>query len=179
MGKKNDKYKNYGSSSSSDSEDVVKLLKIVGSIILILLLFYFVFAIYKGEISFSKKEKEKEEVVIQNIEIPAGSTFKKEDSDYYVLFYDFEGNNAIKCSSIRALYTQSSSGIKMYTVDLNSAFSNSYLTDDINSVNADNLSTLKVVDATLIKVSNGKGSVIAAGIEALNNYSSELLKPIN
>ena len=67
----------------------------------------------------------------------------------------------------------------MYTVDLNSAFSTPYITDDIDSVNADNLSTLKVVDATLIKVSNGKGSVIAAGIDALSNYSSELLKIIN
>lgn len=177
MSKKNGNYKTYEglSSGSSDSEEMVRLLKTIGIVILALLLFYLVFAIYNGEISFSKKDKEKEEVEIQNVEILASSTFTRSDSEYYVLFYDFDGNNAIKCSSIRALYTQSTSGIKMYTVDLNSAFSQNYITTDIDSVNAKNLSSLKVIDATLVKVSNGSGEVIAKGIDALSEYSEQLL----
>ena len=174
MSKKYNNYKTYGS-SSNDSEDIMKLVKIVGIIAVALLLFYLVFAIFNGEISFSKKEKESDEVNIQNVEILASSTFSRTDDEYYVLFYDFDGNNAIRCGSVRALYTQNSSGIKMYTVNLGNELSSKYLTSDVNSVNATNLSSLKVVDATLVKVTNGSGKVVAAGIDSLISYSGELL----
>lgn len=175
MGKKKNIYKSYGGNSSSDSEDIIKLIKTIGIVVLVLFLFYLVFAIYNGEISFSKKEKEKEEVQIQNVEILATSTFTRPESDYYVLFYDFDGDASIRCSSIRTLFTDKTSGIKMYTVNLGNTLSKNYLASDAASVNAKNLASLKVIDATLVKVSNGTGEVIASGIDELINYSNELL----
>ncbi len=176
MSKKEKKYKLYNTTSSTDSEEVVKLLKIVGSVIGILLVFYLVFAIYNGEITFTKKEKEKKEVEIQNTEILAGSTFERQENEYYVLYYDFDGDNSIKCNSLYTLYSQNSSKSKMYLVNLASSFNEKYVTKNIDEVNAKSISSLKVVDATLVKITNKKAEVIAKGIEELNNYQSELLK---
>lgn len=174
MGKKN-KNKIYNvKSTNNDSDEMVRLFKIVGFVVVVLLLFYLVFAIFSGEISFSSKE-EKSEVEIQNTEILAGSTFNREGDEYYVLFYDFDGDNAIKCSSIRSLYVQKYPTNKMYIVDLGSAFNKNYVIDDVKSVSAKDASNLKVVDATLVRVTNGVGTVIAAGIDALANYQTTLL----
>ena len=167
-------YSNSG--SSSDDDEMIRLMKVLGVVVVILLLFYLVFAIYNGEISFSKKKTEKEEVEVQNTEILAGSIFSRNKDEYYVLFYDFDGNNAIKCDTIYSVYTQlNSASSKMYIVDLGNAFNKKYATTSIDEVNVSGVSSLKVVDATLIKVSNGVGTIIASGIDALNNYQSTLL----
>ena len=152
-------------SYSSDSDEMKRMLKMLGIVALILGVFYLWFAILNGEISFGSKEKEAE---IQNVEILAGETFNRADSTYYVMMYDFDDKvNAPKYSNIYSIYYANNGSDKIYVVDLSKKFNTNYLTDDNSKVNISSIENLKVVNGTLIKVEDGKGTLKVIGEEQI------------
>lgn len=161
--------KNKTKTYSSDSDEMMRMLKMLGTVVLILGIFYIWFAIISGEISFGSKKKD---VEIQNVEILAGETFnkEKEDSTYYVLMYEFEKEETASIySNIYSVYYQAGGQDKIYVVDLSKKFNSNYLTDNSNNVNISSIDNLKVVDGTLIKVENGKGVSKAIGEEQIKS----------
>ena len=115
-------------SYSSDSDEMMRMVKMLGIVVLILGVFYFWFAILNGEISFGSKKKD---VEIQNVEILAGETFSRKDEKYYVLMYDFDKENTSSIySNIYSVYYQKGGTDKIYVVDLNKKFNSMYLTDN-------------------------------------------------
>lgn len=162
--------------NENENNDIIRMIKIVGIIALIFAAFYLVFAIYNGEISFGKDKETKKDVEIQNQEILAGSIFNRIENEYYVLMYDFDGDFSIKCNTIYNLYLQKGTLDKMYLVNLGSAFNKKYVADNVNSVNVSSIENLKVVNPTLLKISNGKVVESLTGIDAINNYVKTLFK---
>ena len=159
--------KNKTRSYSSDSDEMMRMLKMLGIVVLILGVFYLWFAIISGEISFGSKKKE---VNIQNVEILAGSTFNRGDAEstYYVLMYDFnDKDNANKYNNIYSIYYANGGTEKIYVVDLSKKFNSGYLTDNNSKVNVTSIENLKVVNGTLIKVEKGKGTSKAIGEEQI------------
>ena len=165
--KKVEKIKSY----SSDSDEMMRMLKVLGGVVLSLVVFYLVFAIAKGEISFGKKD-EITPIEIQNVEIIAGNAFARNEEEYYVMMYNFDNSDSIKYANLYELYSQQNSGTKLYLVDLSKKFSDKYITENESEVNIESINTLKVVDGTLIKVFNGTGASSAIGYE---NIKKELL----
>ncbi len=165
--KKVEKIKSY----SSDSDEMMRMLKVLGGVVLSLVVFYLVFAIAKGEISFGKKD-EITPTEIQNVEIIAGNAFARNEEEYYVMMYNFDNSDSIKYANLYELYSQQNSGTKLYLVDLSKKFSDKYITENESEVNIESINTLKVVDGTLIKVFNGTGASSAIGYE---NIKKELL----
>ena len=153
----------------------MRMVKVLGGIVLVLVAFYFVFAIYNGEIKFGDDE-ESVPAEIQNVEILAGSTFLRDNNEYYVLMFDFNGNNSIYASSIYSMYSQKTGGHKMYLVDLGNMINSSYVTEKVEDVNVSSIESMKVVDVSLIKVKAGKAEFIKAGKDAIMEYQDELLK---
>lgn len=152
-------------SYSSDSDEMMRMLKMIGFVVLVLGVFYLWFAIISGEISFGSKEKE---VEIQNVEILAGETFNRVDETYYVMMYNFDDKeNAPKYSSIYSVYYANGGSEKIYVVDLSKKFNTGYITDSNSKVNITSIENLKVVDGTLIKVENGKGTLKVIGEEQI------------
>ncbi len=96
------------------------------------------------------KEPENKEATIQYKEILASQVFKQNDEEYYVLFYDFDGNDA-------AYYNQivSTTELKLYTVNINNPFNKKILSKTTNK-DAQRFEDLKVKEATLIKINKGK-----------------------
>lgn len=94
------------------------------------------------------------EAVIQYNEILAESTFVMTPEEYYVLFYDFDGPNAVYYDYTFSKYS-GEKGNYIYKVDLGSGFNSSIVSDKTNS-KASKAGELKVKDATLIKISKGK-----------------------
>lgn len=156
---KKDKYKKVNS-YSSDSDEMMRMIKMLGVVILILGAFYLIFAIATGEISFGEKKKETQ---IQNIEILAGNVFSREEDTYYVLMYDFEESNSIYYANLYDTYINYYGGNKLYVVDLHKKFNTKYVTDNVANVNTSSIETLKVVSGTLIKVEAGKAVEKAVG----------------
>lgn len=170
---KKDNLKKIERQSTGENEEVIKMIKVILGVVLVLVAFYFLFAIYNGEISFGNKE-EKEPVEIQNEEILAGTVFNRVENEYYVMFYDFEGNYAYSCSAIYNLYSQKSG--KMYLVDLGNNLNKGYIADNKDFVNADNISSLKVMEPTIIKVKDGKAVEVISGVDDVNSYGKNLIK---
>lgn len=149
---------------SSDSDEMTRMLKVLGSVVLVLLAFYFIFAIVNGEISFGKKKKETK---IQNVEILAGNIYLKSESSYYVMMYDFSTSDSSVYSDIYSIYINSGNTTRLYVVDLSKKFNSDYVTTDRSSVNVDSVESLKVMNGTLIKVEEGKGSLVAIGSDEI------------
>jgi len=158
---------------NEDSYGFDRLMKIFIGVVGALLIFYLIFAFFHGEL-FHKSNKEKE--TIQNIEILAGSTFTKQDGEYYVLFYDFNGDNSKLCDGIYNVYNNSGKELKMYKVNLGSGLNKNYIATSAEMVNTESAENLKVLDATLIKVTNGTASLVVSGKDKLVDYEDTLLK---
>lgn len=158
-------------SYSSDSDEMMRMVKVLGGVLVCLGLFYLIFAIATGEISFGKKDEKKADE-IQNQEILAGTIFSRVEADYYVLMYDFSRSDAIVYENI---YDLSSYGVseKVFLVDLGKKFNSSYVIEDKSKVNISDIKNLKVVNGTLVKVVGGKGSAYFVGEE---NIKKELFK---
>ncbi len=150
-----------------------RLIKILLGVVGALVIFYLIFAFFHGEL-FHKSEKEKE--TIQNIEILAGSAFTKQDGEYYVLFYDFNGDNNKLCDGIYNVYNNNGKELKMYKVNLGSGLNANYVATSEEMVNTESAETLKVLDATLIKITDGKASLVVSGKDKLVDYEDTLLK---
>ncbi len=159
MSKKNKSVSSY----SSDSEELVRMLKVLGAVVLIFAAFYFTFAVINGEIRFGKKAKE--EVEIQNVEILAGEIFNRPIDSYYVLMYDFDSDESIQAAGLYDLYNGVDGTKKIYVVDLGKKFSSSYVTDKDSEIKVTDIDSLKVKGPILIKVENGKGVSYSLGLQ--------------
>ena len=165
MSKKNDKkkdlkkkenkkkLKNIDKYVPEEGNDVERLIKITAGVVGVLLVFGLVFAIWHGEI-FKNNLKEQES--IQDVEIMAGNILNRVETEYYVLMYDFSGDNSEYCNTYYNLYKNKSGATKMYKVNLGSGLNKAYLAKDTSEINTSNMDSFKVVDATLIKVKDGK-----------------------
>ena len=161
---------------SSENDEMMRMVKILIAVVLVLGAFYLAYAIFSGEISFGKKDAETTPAEIQNIEILAGSTFNRVEDEYFVLYYDFDGDNAKDCVAIYNLYAGKTDKLKMYVVDLHKGFNKQYLTENRSGANVNDISTLKVMDGTLVKVKSGKTEFAKIGMDEINSYKDTLLK---
>lgn len=115
-------------------------------------------------------EPVEKETAIQYLEILGDNTFTMTPDEYYVLFYDFDGPNSVYYDYIVNQY-DSVEGQYIYTVDLGNGFNTKFVSKETNS-KAKKASELKVKEATLIKISNGKNASYVEG--ELTQISAEL-----
>jgi hypothetical protein len=167
------KIKNLEKELAEEDNDMKRLIKIFIGVIACLAVFYLIFAFFHGEL-FKKSEKEKE--TIQNVEIMAGNLLNRDESEYYVLLYKFDGDNEKLCSGIYNVYTSKESTTKMYKVNLSSGLNKDYMTDKEAEINTSSIEGLKVIDATLLKVKDGKVVETISGRDKLVAYEDTLLK---
>ncbi len=155
------------------NEDVVKLIKIGAIVLICFAIIYLITAIIKGEIF--KKEK-KQEVEIQNQEILMGESFLKNDSEYMILYYDFDDPNY---SNLYAMFVSnygSNSTLPLYTVNLATKFSQKYTAGENETANTNptSLANLKVKGTTLIRFKDHKVTNYIEGKDAIKNYLGNL-----
>ena len=137
-------------------------------IILFFALAYFVGELITGNISF-KKEK-KAETTIQYEEILAEQTFKQPDSEYFVLFYNFDSEDS---SMINNYASKLEGTVPVYKVDLKKKFNAAYVTDeDVKTPTS--INDLKVKDPTLVRVKNKKTISFVNGLNNIKTYVSKL-----
>lgn len=166
MSKKNKKITS--NAYSSDSEEMIRMFKVLGIVVVALLLFYVVFAIAHGDIKFEKDKYEREASEIQNEEILAGSTFNRVEENYYVIYYDFTAPDSASYANLYSVYKNSGTE-KIFLVDLSSDFNKGYLVDDKSKIGIKDIASLKVVNGTMIKVENGKGVSYSVGLSEIRN----------
>lgn len=132
------------------------------SIIITLVVVLVVFALFYGLTLFindssrklNTKEPEVVEPEIGYLEILGDNTFIMSPHEYYVLFYDFEGPEAVYFEYLINKYS-SVEGQYIYMVDLSKGFNSKFVSKETNK-KAKKAGDLKVKDATLIKIEKGK-----------------------
>lgn len=138
--------------TQSTKSIIITLLVVLG----VFLLFYLVTVlINNNNRKLNTKDPEEVETKIQYLEILGDSTFTMIPDEYYVLFYDFEGIEAVYYDYLFNQYA----GVEdqyIYKVDLNKGFNKKFIAEDKTNKKAKNAGELKVKDATLIKIKKGK-----------------------
>ena len=156
--------------NSNETSEVKKVLKIAIGVLLFFCAVYLIAGLLTGEIKLKKDKKQ--EVSIQYSEILAESTFKQTESEYYVLYYDFESNESVL---IDAINSDLSSDNTVYKVDLSKGFNKKFIAES-NKIknNPKNINELKVEDPTLIKIKNKKVVSFQKGIKKIKEYTMKL-----
>jgi len=142
--------------------NIVSLLGIFGLIYLASALF-----ITKELDWFEKKENNENESSVSNT-ILASETFKQSESSYYVYFYDFDEDE--KESDVTNLVNSNLVDNKVYKVNTKSAMNNNYI-GEISNPSAKIIDELKVVNHTLIKITDGSITEYYENEEIINKLS--------
>lgn len=155
---------------SLDKENSISIKKaviVLVSVLIVIAIVYFVAAIIMGEIKF-KEEKEVNEIQYETI--LAGSTFKKKDKEYIVVYYDFNGNDASGLDSTITTYKEQSKAKALYKVDLSLKQNASYQTETTSNKNPKTAKDLKVKGPTLIHICDGKIKTYIEGKDKIQDY---------
>lgn len=166
-----------GSTPAHYNEDVVKMIKIGVIVILCFAIIYFATAIINGEL-FGKKEKTAAPE-IQKVEILMGETFEKKDSEYMIMYYDFEDKlYSGLYSALLENYNSVNKDVPMYKVDLSTNFSKKYMAKEEESSNTTptGISNLKIKGATIIRIKNKQVVKYIEGKDNIKTYIEEVTK---
>ena len=167
---KKHKNKLYKTTNSSEVAEVKNIVKVLGGVLLFFAMFYLGYAIVSGELTFGKKAKE--ETVIQDNEILAGTTFKRDRDEYMVLFFDMENRNEMMYGTI---YENYNGNIKLYISDTSMAVNAPYVAkEESSNKNPKTAKDLKIKGATLIKIKNGTVEKYLEGLTEIKEYINSL-----
>lgn len=98
-----------------------------------------------------------------------GTLLNQPENEYYVLAYDTNSTYASAYVTYGEYYTTklSDKAIKIYYLDLSSAFNKDYYVTENSNPKATKVNDLKIIDGTLIKIKNGKITEYIEGIDKI------------
>ncbi|MBQ9023946.1 MAG: hypothetical protein IJ105_01850 [Bacilli bacterium] len=143
------------SSLKKEKDNYFKFITTLAILLIIFILTYFIMGFfYTKEIDFSKKDSDtKEDINIDNKTIMLGQIFDQSESEYYVLIYDLSDDSSM-IPSWQSTYESNDNALTLYKVDSSKKFNSKYLVKDNSNKQATDLSNLKVISPTLIKINN-------------------------
>lgn len=110
---------------------------------------------------------EKESATIDTSYIAMGAVFNRNDSEYYVIFDNYQ--DSYKTDAYINTLLTNKKDIKLYKVDMGQNENKKYLSDEENT-KATNASELKIKGITLIKIKKGKIDKYISGSDAIEEY---------
>ena len=141
--------------------EILTGLKILIGILIFIIVLVLITKFVNGDFKSNKMK-------ISYSEIVAGQTFSRKEDTYYVVFYNYEGNDELT-NTIEELYTSK----KIYRVNLGDTINNKYLSSSSNK-NATNTQELKINGTTLIKITDGKNVEYIEGQDEVSEYINKI-----
>ena len=136
-----------------EKDNYFKFITTLAILLIIFIISYFAIGFfYTKEIDFNKNET-KDEINIDNNTIMLGQMFDQSEKEYYVLIYDLSDENS-NISTWESTYSMNEDALKVYKVDSSKKFNSKYIVKNGSNKSAKDLSNLKVISPTLIKVTN-------------------------
>jgi len=167
--------KNIGKTPAHYDGEVGRIIKIAVSVIITFAIVFFVTEL----INKYRNKVDEPEVEIQNVEILMGETFEKKDSEYIIIYYDFEDKMYSDLYSMLVEnYNSVKTDIPMYKVDLSTNFSKKYMAsaEEGSNTNPTSLSNLKIKGDTLIRIKDKAVIKYIEGKDNIKNYVNEIIK---
>lgn len=161
--------------TQNESNDYIQDNKTILITLVIVLVVFAIFYLITVLVNDSKRklntqEPPKSEAAIQYYEILGDDTFTMSPDEYYVLFYDFDGPNAVYYDYIFNGYA-GVEGQYIFKVDLGNGFNKKFVSKETNKY-ANEAGELKVKDATLLKIRDGRNVLYVEG--EMTQISAEL-----
>jgi hypothetical protein len=146
--------------------DISQVVKILVGMITICVVIYFVTAIFiTKEIKIGKEKEVEHETTIQYEKILVGEVLNRNESEYYVILYDFEDDTRGIIGS--SIYNFSMNN-KIYTVDMSESLNSNFVGDP--NLMVTKISDLRVNDMTLLKVKYGQIVYTLTGYSNIVEY---------
>lgn len=131
-----------------EKNQIKQLISITILLVVIIGLIYLISALFiTKELDWFDKNDDTTTPTLVSNTILASETFKQQEEEYYVYFYNYEDED----TDISSHITSKLSSSKVYKVDTNNGLNNKYVSEESNK-KAKNLDELKVKAPTLIKV---------------------------
>ena len=135
--------------NTSDEIRLDSFLKIIGILLIILIVFTLITMFIKRE-----KKETPQESTIQYTKIIVGSILNRPEENYYVLVEAKDDANLSTYESLINTYNEKDDHLKVYFVDLNDAFNNTYYSEDSN-LDITDISDIRFSKTTLLHIING------------------------
>lgn len=166
---KNKQNKKIDTTKPSDHKEGTKVVKCLALVLIIFGVMYLITTLILNNSSDSIYQGNTKRTSIQYDEILLGTTFKKKDAEYLVLFYNVDLDTENTYANLLSDYEAKEDKLPIYYVDLGNTMNKSCLSTESNE-NATNASELKINDTTLIKFSDQKIEEYIVGQEDISNY---------
>lgn len=154
---------------TTSSKEISGVIKCIVVVLVILLLVYLLTILITKNSTDSVVKETTENTTIQYNEILVGTSFKQQDKEYLVLFYDVDADTSSAYYTLKSDYEAKENTLPIYYVDLGSKLNSDCISSESNE-NAENASELKINDTTLIKFKDNKISDYIVGYEDISNY---------
>ncbi len=140
---------------SDSDKNIINVIIIALSVIIFIVLMFVFTKIKTGEWKlFTKENNIFYTAEAQTEKISCGSILNRTDEEYFVLAYQMKEDDASLYQSLISKYNDSTKKITLYQLDLSNSRNNICLADNLNIT--DDITTLKLVVPTLLKIKNGK-----------------------
>ena len=139
--------------TNEDTNMVRKFFLILIGVILISVLIYFLTTKTLSDSSKTNTESTNASITYDTINV--GNIFNRPYEEYYVMAYDFNGENAGDYTNAVLTYKNESTSIKIYSLDLSLKQNNSHVGDKSNKT-AKTAEEIMFNGPTLIKIKDGK-----------------------
>ena len=171
MGKTKLKIKESKKEIVTSENEVIKLVKIVGAVLVLFGLFYLITVLVKKE----EPKKDSTPVEIQYEEILLATLLDQKEADYYVLAYEEKDKNLGTYSLYLSKYETVSNALKYYTVNINDGF-NALFIDEEENLKVTDISKLKLNKTVLFRITKGKITETYSDPEKIDSYLAKIIK---
>ncbi len=156
--------------NNNDMFKVSTILKVVFAVIIILLVLYYILAVFvtkEIDVSGNKDSSSNEMDSSYSVsnKILATNTFRQVEQIYYVYYYDFDDENEDIASLVSNL-----DDYKVYRVDTGSSLNSNYVTDSDSNKEVSDISNLKVINPTIIKIDNDRVVEYHEGVDDITSF---------
>lgn len=153
----------------TEEQKELKKFGIVLAIVVILILG--VFGVSKLLMKQKAEDLKYQDGSVSTTEAIVGTILNQKEEEYYILAYDYTLTNADVYKNYATNYTQNAKNkIKVYYLDLSSAFNKDYYVKENSNPKATTSKELKMKDGTLLKIKSGK---IVEYIEGLDKIAEK------
>ncbi len=174
--KKDNKINTDKQNSGENSNELIKLLKIILIVTGIMLIFYGITLLVTDKadekIETQNKEETSSKTEIQYENIMIGSLLNH-DGSYYVLIEKDDDNHLDEYDSLIGTIKSSEDAPTIYKANLTDSFNKNYLGEEANYY-VDDIADFKVTGTTLVKVQDGKIVSVSDSYDAIKNKLNDL-----
>lgn len=156
-----------------NSNELKKLIVIFVIVVVIFAIFYAITLVIKDNRTSQPKE-DNSVAVIQYDEIIVGEILNQNKEAYFVLATEEDDDDLSSYQSYIDSYGTKEGALKVYKVNLNSAFNKKYIGEESNFA-FDQLSEIRFNKATLLKIENGEIIEYYEGTDEITEYLKELM----